>query len=122
VATGSNSDFISTRASAGYLLARPKVAIVLAAMRPWLYATTVEAAAAFQALLQALSAFGALFVFRNVFGASKLIGLLVATASPNSIEPVRQRLRLFGPLDCDLVVRDHVSGRLMYQVNNNKGA
>jgi hypothetical protein len=80
VAAGYDSDFTAARVSASFLSARPTVAIVLAAIRPWLYATTVEAAPAFQALMQALSAFGALFVLRNVFGAGKLIGLLVATA------------------------------------------
>jgi hypothetical protein len=52
VATGAASDFISTRASVSLALARPTVTIVLAAIRPWLYATTAEAAPAFQALLQ----------------------------------------------------------------------
>lgn len=87
VATGSDSDFISTRAAAGFLLSRPTVAIVLAVMRPWLSPTTAEAAPAFQALLQALSAFGVLFVFRNVFGASKPIGFLVASAFATGFFP-----------------------------------
>lgn len=78
--TGGDSEHTFIRLAAGVLSLRPTAEIVLAAMRPWFYATTVEAAPAFQALLQALSAFGALFVFRNVFGAGKLLGLFVATA------------------------------------------
>jgi hypothetical protein len=79
-ATGADSESIVARISEGILSLRPTVGIVLAAIRPWFYSTTAEAAYPFQALLQALSAFGALFVLRNVLGAGKLLGLVVATA------------------------------------------
>jgi hypothetical protein len=78
--TGADSEFTIKRVAARMVSSRPTVSIVLAAMRPWLYATTVEAAPAFQALLQALSAFGALFVVRNIFDVGRLVGLAIATA------------------------------------------
>jgi hypothetical protein len=78
---GLNSEATFLRSAATLLLpARPTVSIVLASFRPWFYPTTAEAAYPFLALLQVISAFGALFVFRNIFGTGKLLGMLLATA------------------------------------------
>lgn len=77
---GNDSEATFIRAAAATLSARPTVGIVLASFRPWFYPTTAEAAYPFLALLQVLSAFGALFVFRNIFDAGKLIGPLLAAA------------------------------------------
>jgi hypothetical protein len=77
---GAESDATFIRGAAATLAARPTVGIVLASFRSWFYPTTAEAAYPFLALLQTISAFGALFVFRNIFGTGKLLGLLLATA------------------------------------------
>lgn len=80
VVSGPHSSQTFLRAAAHLLKARPTVSIILAALRPSFYLTSAEAAYPFQAFLQALSAFGVLFVARNIFGAGKVIGLLASAA------------------------------------------
>jgi hypothetical protein len=78
--TGPDSDQTFLQVAAGSLTQRPTVSILEATLRPWFYLTTAEAAYPFQAFLQTISAFGMLFVARNIFGAGKLIGLVVSAA------------------------------------------
>jgi hypothetical protein len=80
VAAGQSSDLTYLRLAASELYARPAVTIVLAALRPWFYATTAEASYPYLALLQTISLFGVLFAVRNIFGASRVAGLVIATA------------------------------------------
>jgi hypothetical protein len=77
---GANSEATFIRVAAANLSARPTVGIVLASFRTCFYPTTAEAAYPFLALLQVISAFGALFVFRNIFGTGKLLGLVLSSA------------------------------------------
>lgn len=80
MSAGVDSEATFIRSAAENLAARPTVGIVLASFRTWFYPTTAEAAYPFLALLQSIAAFGALFAFRNIFGAGKLVGLLLAAA------------------------------------------
>ncbi|WP_159011719.1 hypothetical protein [Bradyrhizobium sp. S69] len=79
-ATGSSSDFTYLRSAASQLHARPAVAIMLASLRPAFFATAAEASYPYLALLQTLTLFGILFAVRNIFGAGRAIGLLIAVA------------------------------------------
>ncbi|WP_159011712.1 hypothetical protein [Bradyrhizobium sp. S69] len=80
IATGSSSDFTYLRLAASQLHARPAVAIALASLWPGFFATAAEASYPYLALLQTLTLFGILFAVRNIFGAGRAIGLLIATA------------------------------------------